>query len=180
MITNLAKQRGRLQDRGAQGSWIPPPQSRTKINTDAAVAKTAVRGAVGVVCRSEQGEYLGSSAVVFEGITHPGCLEAMACREPWTWPRISNLERFRLRPIVWRWFKGWLQRQNLGVFSHILCEIKERALARGETFFCHEKRDCNREAHSLARFASTLPAGRHVWLLAPPEGLNLLVNIDIA
>jgi hypothetical protein len=46
-----------------------------------AVAKTLGHGAVGVVCRSSEGDYLGASAVVFIGVTDPGCLEALACRE---------------------------------------------------------------------------------------------------
>ena len=51
------------------------------MNVDGDVAKTANHGAVGAVCRSNTCDYLGVSIVVYEGITHPGCLEAMACRE---------------------------------------------------------------------------------------------------
>jgi hypothetical protein len=38
-------------------------------------------GAVAVVCRSREGEYLGASALVVQGIADPGILEALACRE---------------------------------------------------------------------------------------------------
>jgi ribonuclease HI len=51
------------------------------VNTDGVVAKTASRGVVAAVCHSHAGVYLGASIVVFEGITHYGCLEAVACRE---------------------------------------------------------------------------------------------------
>jgi hypothetical protein len=61
--------------------WCPTPEGHFKVNMDGAVAKTSNRGAVGAVCRSHDGDYLGASAVAFEGITHPGCLKAMACRE---------------------------------------------------------------------------------------------------
>jgi hypothetical protein len=33
--------------------WIGPPAGKTKINTDAAIAKTKAKGAVGAVCRSK-------------------------------------------------------------------------------------------------------------------------------
>ncbi|KAK1607814.1 hypothetical protein QYE76_031487 [Lolium multiflorum] len=61
--------------------WVPPPSGSYKINVDVAVAKTANMGAVGAVCRSDQGLYLGAAAMVFEGITQPAILEALACRE---------------------------------------------------------------------------------------------------
>jgi hypothetical protein len=61
-----------------QKKWIAPPAGITKINVDAAVAKSVAKGAVGVVCRSADGVFLGASAVVFDGITHPGSLEALA------------------------------------------------------------------------------------------------------
>jgi hypothetical protein len=61
--------------------WIAPPAGHTKVNVDAAVAKSVPKGAVGVVCHSPEGLSVGASAVVFDGIAHPGSLEAMACRE---------------------------------------------------------------------------------------------------
>jgi hypothetical protein len=60
---------------------IPPTNRVCKLNVDGAVARWLRQGVVGAVCRSHNGVFLGASAVVFEGVTHPGCLEAMACRE---------------------------------------------------------------------------------------------------
>jgi hypothetical protein len=82
----------------------------------------------------------------------------MACREALDLATDLQLGALQIATDCMEVVQG-LQRQNLGVFSHILCEIKERALARGETFFCHEKRDCNREAHSLARLCFDLAGG---------------------
>jgi hypothetical protein len=50
-----------------------------------------------------------------------------------------------------------------GKFENILKEIGDRAIERGDTFFIHEGRESNGEAHRLARFASSLPGGRYVW-----------------
>ena len=41
--------------------------------------------------------------------------------------------------------------------------------------FAHEGRECNWEAHDLAKHACTLEPGRHLWLGAPPVFLD--VNI---
>ena len=43
--------------------WIAPPAGMSKINVDAAVAKSAVKGAVGAVCRANDGSFLGASAM---------------------------------------------------------------------------------------------------------------------
>ncbi|KAE8786178.1 hypothetical protein D1007_39962 [Hordeum vulgare] len=61
--------------------WIKPPAGWTKINVDGAVCKAPPIGAISAVYRDEQGAYLGSSAVVFHGLTDPLILETLACRE---------------------------------------------------------------------------------------------------
>lgn len=58
-----------------------PPPGKVKINVDGAVAKTESKGAVGAVCRNDQGLFLGASAITIDGITNPEVLEAMACAE---------------------------------------------------------------------------------------------------
>jgi hypothetical protein len=45
--------------------WLPPQAGECKMNVDAAVAKMANKGVVGVVCRSYEGGYLGASVIVF-------------------------------------------------------------------------------------------------------------------
>jgi hypothetical protein len=71
-----------------------------------------------------------------------------------------------------------LYSENLGIFGSILSEIKDRSRFREGTNFIHERREFNFEAHNLAKMASTLPVGRHVWLLAPPDGLNMPVILN--
>jgi ribonuclease HI len=159
------------------GKWIALSHGRAKLNVDAAVAKTTARGAVGVVCRSAQGLYLGASAVVFEGITHPGCLEAMACREALDLAMDLQLDAIQVASDCLEVVKG-LHTNYLGVFGNIVREIKERAQSKSRIFFCHERREHNEKAHLLAWLASTLPAERHVWLLGPPGDLDLPVMIQ--
>jgi ribonuclease HI len=74
------------------------------VNTDAAMAKSCAKGAVGVVYRSPDGTYLRASAMVFEGVTHSGCLEAMACREGLDLSADLQLDRVHI-PTASRWYK---------------------------------------------------------------------------
>jgi hypothetical protein len=61
--------------------WIAPPTGYAKINVDAAVQKQRFSGAVAAVCRGQDGVFLGASALSIQGISDPGILEAVACRE---------------------------------------------------------------------------------------------------
>jgi hypothetical protein len=66
----VKKKGGRIQTIEKKKGWIAPPAGRTKVNVDAAVSKSVPKGAVGVVCQSPEGVFLGASAMVFDGINH--------------------------------------------------------------------------------------------------------------
>ena len=122
-------------------------------------------------------DMFGASAMVFEGLTHPGCLEAIACREALALAADLHVGSVMVASDCLEVITG-LQQQNLGLFSSVLREIKTDASRRGGVFFRHEGRGSNGEAHSLARLATSLPPGRHVWFSNPPEGLNFPVTIS--
>ncbi|KAK1610245.1 hypothetical protein QYE76_033918 [Lolium multiflorum] len=157
---------------------IAPSQGRVKVNVDAAVAKTSTKGAVGAVCRSFEGLYLGASATVYEGVTSPGILEALACREGLDVADDLGVDAIQVASDCLDVLKG-LQGVNLGEYGSILMEIQARASSRGDTAFGHERREHNVEAHNLARFASSLPEGRYVWFLEPPSDIPINVTRDI-
>jgi hypothetical protein len=73
--------------------WIPPLKAIPKINVDAAVSKTEMRGVASTFCWDNSGFYLGASAVVFNGITDPSMLETLACREALALAEDLNLDR---------------------------------------------------------------------------------------
>jgi hypothetical protein len=54
-------------------------------------------------------------------------------------------------------------------YMMILQEIHERLKSFD---FIHEGKDCNREAHILAKHACNLESGRHVWLVSHPVILD--------
>jgi ribonuclease HI len=169
----MVKPRGGVA--AATPRWIPPPLGCCKINVDGAVEKTRRRGSVGAVCRSQTGEYLGASAVVFDGITDPGCLEAMACRESLALAADLHIGEVMVASACAEMVQS-LKGASMGRFSHITREIRETVQHRGGFSFRHEGRRSNEEAHTLARMATTLPVGRHVWLATLPEGLSFPVN----
>jgi ribonuclease HI len=154
--------------------WIAPPDGVTKINVDAAVSKGTARGAVGVVCRSQNGDVLGVSAMVFEGLTEPGILEALACREALDAAEDLYLAEILVASDCANVIKG-LQGVNLGVYGSILAEIRERARLRGNVRFVFERTESNGDAHRLARYATSLDGGRYTWFTDPPEGVILPV-----
>ena len=61
--------------------WLPPPEDHSKINSDAAVSRAGRYGAVGVICRDEEGVYQGASAMVFGNIEDPEVLEVLGIGE---------------------------------------------------------------------------------------------------
>jgi hypothetical protein len=147
-----------------------------KINADRAVAKTVNRGSVRVVCRALDGQFLGASTIVFEGVTDPGCLEALACRESLALAADLGIGDVMVASDCLEVVQG-LKGQNLGRFSSILLEIENTARQHGGVSFRHEGRRSNEEAHRMARYATSLSLGRHVWLATLPEGLSFPVNI---
>jgi hypothetical protein len=59
----------------------------------------------------------------------------------------------------------------------VLQEIEQRSLALQSVVFNHEQRDYVWDAHKLVKAASTLPIGRHVWLLDRPDITCIPMNI---
>lgn len=67
---------------------VSPPLGYIKINVEYLKEKknkwqstTSSRGAIAVICRGGNEEYRGASAIVFDDISDPRNLEALACRE---------------------------------------------------------------------------------------------------
>ncbi|KAK1698829.1 hypothetical protein QYE76_015526 [Lolium multiflorum] len=96
--------------------WIAPPADRAKLNVDGAVAKPKCKGAVGVVCRSELGVFMGASALVIDGLVNPVCLEAIACREALDLAEDLNLGPIHISSDCMEVVKS-LQSTNLRAFE---------------------------------------------------------------
>jgi ribonuclease HI len=157
--------------------WIAPPQGMAKINVDAAVSKTGMAGAVAAVCRSGTGQFLGASAVVIQGISHPATLEVLACREALALALDLQIARVRIASDCLEVINS-LEGDYMGIFSSVIREIRSREEDFEALSFVHERRTSNMEAHSLARSSIYRDFGRHVWLTQTPDELCIPMSFD--
>ena len=61
--------------------------------------------------------------------------------------------------------------QGMGLYGHIIMDIKAGAVRFVDAQFIHEGRNSNGDAHRLAKSLIYEVVERHVWLLAPPDGV---------
>jgi len=141
-----------------------------KVNVDAALSKNSDIAAMAAVARNETGMFLGASALVVEGITSPEVAEAMACREGLALASDLDLQKIRIATDCVNVVKN-IYGQGMGLYGHIVMEIKAGAARFVNAQFIHESRSSNGDAHRLARSSIYEAVGRYVWLLAPPDGV---------
>jgi hypothetical protein len=115
--------------------------------------------------------------VVVQGISDPEVLEALACREGLDLASDLLLTKVRVASDCLNVIKS-LESAGWGSYGHIVQEIKARAGDFVTAQLVHEGRVSNGDAHRLARGSISRDLGRHVWFLAPPEGVcnNYILN----
>lgn len=149
----------------------------SKFNVDGAVLRNGRVGAVGVVCRSEMGEFLGSSAMVFSHIADPLILETLACREAQALASDLLIRRLYVASDCLSAVKE-IEDGSGGDNAAIVHEIIARSTDFDECCFSHESRNCNFEAHYLAKISLSLGVGRHLWLGVPHAIVMIPLNIE--
>ncbi|XP_071683223.1 uncharacterized protein [Lolium perenne] len=150
--------------------WIPPAPGCVKLNVDAAMRKSSPGGAVAVICRGEAGDFMGASTLTLEGITDPATMEAIACREAMALAHDLMADRVTVASDCLTVVNA-IHSNFAGSFSVVIDEIKEAAKSLPLASFRHESRESNKEAHRLARSATSSGLGRRVWFDQPPDGL---------
>ena len=144
--------------------WIPPPRGVLKVNVDAALSKNSDIAAVAAVARDETGMFLGASALVVEGITSPEVAEAMACREGLVLASDLDLQKIRIAMDCVNVVKS-IHGQSMGLYGHIVREIKAGAARYVDTQFVHEGWNSNSDVHRLAKSSFYKVIGRYVFFL---------------
>lgn len=71
-----------------------------------------------------------------------------------------------------------LKENYLGPSAMIIRDIQARRRLFAAAEVVHEGREANFEAHQLARAATSLAAGRHVWLSTTPDIMHVVDIID--
>lgn len=148
--------------------WIAPQTGFAKTNVDGGLSRAGDRGAASAVCRDENGYFLGASAIVIEGLTDPASLEALACGEALSLAFDLNLSKVQVATDCLQVLRN-IREDNPCAYASIVKEfiIKQRMFA--SALLSHKSRNSNGEAHNLVKAASSLGAGRHVWLMSPPS-----------
>ena len=106
---------------------------------------------------------MGASAVIFDGLVEATRLEAQACNEALALAQDLNLSRM----VIASDCLEVVSKIDTGAATHyapILHEISARRREFNYVKSKFEHRENNFEAHALAKAASSLPVGRHIWL----------------
>ena len=151
------------------------PQGTLKFNVDAGVGKNTGRGTVAAVARDSSGLFQGASVVVYPGRMDAETLEALACREAVSLALDVGARRVKVASDCSNVIAS-LEQGTMGVYAHIIQEINESRCSIDILSFVHERRLSNKEAPRLAKSSVLLDQGRHVWLLAAPDGVCNLVS----
>lgn len=157
--------------------WRAPQVGWAKVNVDAALARQQDRGALAVVCRDYTGLFLGASAMVVDDLTNPEALEAMACSEGLSLALDLNLQKVLVATDCVATVKH-IEEAYLGPSKVIVEEIKTKLQMFPSAEVVHENRDFNHEAHVLAKAATSLACGRHLWLTGTPDIICIPMTID--
>jgi hypothetical protein len=139
-VVETSNKKDRTPTSGRKQGRIAPPEGRSKVKIDAAVAWAPERGVVAVVCRSNAGSFLGASMMIYEGIKHHRTLEALACREALDADADLLLGQIHVVSNCLEVVDG-LHGENFDVFGSILQESGDQRQIKGEgqyNFFCRE------------------------------------------
>ena len=151
-----------------------PPAGFAKIHVDAAI-RPGRGGSAAAVCRDSNGNYLGSSSLVVEGVDDPACLEALACREAMCLEKDLLINNYIVASDCKQVIED-IASGNHGEYGVIIREIRLRSPPNCR--FTFENREANVEAHKLAKFALSLLPGRHVWLGQPHDQICILLSVE--
>ena len=114
--------------------------------------------------------------MVFDGLNDPGTLESHACREALSLAVDLNIRHLQVISDCKEVIED-IRCRTLGTYAPVVKEIIVRAASFDECSFSHEFRNSNFEAHKLAKFATLLDLGHHLWLATPHDLVNVPSNI---
>jgi ribonuclease HI len=146
-----------------------------KINVDSSISKTSKEGAVGAVCRREDGVFVEASSLTIRDIDDPATTETLACREALALAEDLQLQKVAIASDCLSVINN-MERQFAGSYSMILQEIKLKAATFAVVSFSHESRFSNSQPHKVACSALVSNLGRQLCLLSPPDGLCVPMN----
>ncbi|XP_073362125.1 uncharacterized protein [Aegilops tauschii subsp. strangulata] len=158
--------------------WSPLKPGWCKVSVDGGLSRDGRRGAAAAICRDERGHFLGASAVVLNGQTNSACLEAIACNEGFALAQDLNIRKIKVASDCLEVVTNFQKKAKCS-YSVILREVEDRAKLFTLVEAVHEYREFVVDAHRLAKAASSLGAGRYIWLGSLPDIYNIPLNVSI-
>ena len=135
---------------------------------DGGISRHGHVGAAAVICRDKEGLFLGASPLVFDGLNDAVALEAHACNEALALAMDLQLTDLLIASDCLEVVNS-IGTSSATHYSPVLHEITARRRDFNHVKFKFEHRENNFEAHALAKAASSLPVGRHIWLGTVPD-----------
>lgn len=166
---------GGRQSKVRPSAWLAPVSANVKLNVDAGVSRHGF-GAVGVICRDQNGMFMGASTLAFRNIVDPPTLEALTIREA-----LALAEDIYLRWIQvasdCKVVVQELSKDNSTAYGAVIHEIMDHS-----SFLIYVALVMNLgaqilKAHNVAKHALSLQGGRHVRLRHPRNLLFIPINI---
>ena len=155
------------QSRSVQ-KWTPPVTGWVKNHVDAALLRNGDRGAIAAVCRDHTGMFLGASAVTVD-MTNPEILEAEACSEGLSLALDLNVQKVQIVTDCLATVKH-VTELYMGSSKVVVEEIKTKLRMFTSSGL---------EAHALAKAATSLARGRHLWLTGTPDIICIPLTVEV-
>ena len=160
--------------------WKPPPENLAKINFDGAIFSEANKSWIGVVVRNSQGLVLASYSQQLPQAYCPLEVEAMAAAKAFQFAckiGISNAVLERDSLLLISALRGGTK--NLSPYGILLEDVWVCSTLFTQLCYSYVKREDNKIAHNLARFAVNIP-GFFVWMNDVPLQFISVLQTDLA
>ena len=158
--------------------WQPPPESVYKLNYDIAVFADSASSGFGAVIRNSSGEVMAAMTIKGPAVRDSDEAELLACRKAmefaidvgFTVLIIEGDSVNAMRGIV-------LGKENQSALGHVIGDIRHLMGAVEWSFVSCIKRNGNRVAHALARYAHHFSSDLF-WMEEVPSVALDFVNFD--
>nr|POF08281.1 putative ribonuclease h protein [Quercus suber] len=163
-----------------RSSWMPPPESKAKVNFDGAVFREMQRAGVGVIVRNAEGCVLASMAETFHLPFSVAAVEVIAAKKALQFARDIGLSSIILEGDSKITIDGLKSTYaSLNEYGHLLVEAKEVAKQMEAVEFLHVPRQANKSAHNIAKHARHV-SELTVWMEDVPPHLVSVIQADSA
>ncbi|XP_050280798.1 uncharacterized protein LOC126721784 [Quercus robur] len=166
-----------LGPKAGEVSWRKPPNGVFKINTDGATGGVGTLSSIGVIVRDYRGQAAGALCRVLPGCFTVEETEALAIEAGILLARELDLQQIIIESDSLATVQRILAKDYSGGLGHIVNGIVNLLDGFAGWQIRHLKRDFNRVAHELAKFARCNNVC-HLWRGVSPPIVRTLMHLD--